>query len=138
MIPRRQRGFLLVAGMGIAIALAFLVRAAGDSVEFYLYTSEAVERRAEFQDGRRFRLAGIVSPGTVDQTPDGIRFVVEDGAATVEVLLVETAPPLFQDDVPVLLSGSWEGDRFVADEALIRHEENYEAPEEGTTESASG
>ncbi|NIR34519.1 MAG: cytochrome c maturation protein CcmE, partial [Actinobacteria bacterium] len=62
---------------------------------------------------------------------------VEDGAAAIEVLLVDTPPPLFDEDVPVLLAGNWDGDRFVADEALIRHEENYEAPEEGAAVDAA-
>lgn len=127
-----KRGFLAATGVGIVVALVFLVQAAGDSAEYYLYTSEAVERRAEFEDGRRFRLAGIVSPGSVVEADRGLEFVVDDGAAAVDVLLLDTPPPLFDGDVPVLLAGAWEGDRFVADQALIRHEENYEAPEEGS------
>jgi cytochrome c-type biogenesis protein CcmE len=127
-----KRGFLAAVGVGIVIAIVFLVQAAGESAEYYLYTSEAVERRDEFDDGRRFRLAGIVSPGTVVEADTGLEFVVDDGAAAVNVLLLDTPPPLFDGDVPVLLAGAWEGDRFVADQVLIRHEENYEAPESGT------
>ena len=31
----------------------------------------------------------------------------------------------------MLLEGAWSGDTFEADSALIRHDENYEVPEEG-------
>lgn len=133
----RNRLFLVTAGLGILVAVVFLVRSAGGSLEYYLYTSEAVARRADFPDGTPFRLAGIVEVGSVSEGPDGLSFVVEDGAAAVDVLLVDTPPQLFAEDVPVLLVGSWQGDRFVADQALIRHEENYEAPEEGTPEASS-
>jgi cytochrome c-type biogenesis protein CcmE len=50
-------------------------------------------------------------------------------------VLLNTPPPLFNEEVPVLLEGSWSGDLFVADEALIRHDENYEVPEEGNFDS---
>ena len=38
---------------------------------------------------------------------------------------------LFAEEVPLLLEGAWSGDTFEADSALIRHDENYEVPEEG-------
>lgn len=124
----------LVAGfaaLGIAVATFFLVRSANDNVEYYLYPNEAVARRADFADGRRFRLAGVVVPRSLADAGNTHTFAVSDGEATVDVRLVATPPPLFDEDVPVLLSGSWEGETFVADEALIRHEEGYAAPEAG-------
>lgn len=133
----RHRLFLAFAGLGILVAVVFLIRSAGGSLEYYLYTSEAVQRRADFPDGRPFRLAGIVQVGSLHDGPDGLTFVVDDGAAAVDVLLVDTPPPLFAEDVPVLLVGSWEDERFVAHEALVRHEENYEAPDRGTREAAA-
>lgn len=124
----------LVAGVvavGIAVATFFLVRSANDNVEYYLYPNEAVARRADFADGRRFRLAGVVVPGSLAGSGSSHTFAVSDGEATVDVRLVATPPPLFDEDVPVLLSGSWEGETFLSDEALIRHEEGYVAPETG-------
>jgi len=120
-----------IAALGIAVATFFLVRSANDNVEYYLYPDEAVARRADFADGRRFRLAGVVVPGTLEGSGTEHTFAVTDGGETVAVRLVQTPPPLFDEDVPVLLAGAWEGDTFVADEALIRHEEGYVAPETG-------
>jgi cytochrome c-type biogenesis protein CcmE len=56
---------------------------------------------------------------------------VTDGGATIAVVLTETAPDLLGEDVPVLLEGVWSGDAFLADEVIIRHDENYEVPEQG-------
>lgn len=127
-----------VAALGIAVATFFLVRSANDNVEYYLYPNEAVARRADFADGRRFRLAGVVVPGSLAGSGGTHTFAVSDGEATVDVRLVATPPPLFDEDVPVLLSGSWEGETFLADEALIRHEEGYVAPETGNLPEGVG
>jgi cytochrome c-type biogenesis protein CcmE len=72
-----------------------------------------------------------VAAGTLEETEEGTSFDVTDGGATVAVLLTNEAPSLFAEDIPVLLEGSWSGDRFVADNALIAHDENYEVPDEG-------
>lgn len=136
---RDYRWFLLPALAGIAVAGFFLVRSLSGDLVYYLTTSEAVERQADFPDGERFRLIGIVIPGTYES--DGVRhtFDVGDGATTIAVTLTRTPPPLFQEDVAVLLDGHWEGERYVADQALLRHEEDYEAPEvTAPDEAASG
>jgi cytochrome c-type biogenesis protein CcmE len=126
------RLFALVAIAGVAVAGFFLARSLDDDLVYYLYVSEAVAVKEDFADGRDFRLAGIVEPGSLADLGGGVsEFVVGDGAASTPVRLTRTPPPLFDEDVPVVLVGSWEGDVFVATDALIRHEESYEAPDEG-------
>lgn len=125
---------LILFGIGGIIALIVTMSLIGldDNLTYYLYPTEAADQRADFPDGERFRLAGTVVEGTLEETGDDLTFDVTDGGETITVLLVDTPPPLFDDSVPVLLDGSWEGDRFVATNALIRHDENYVIPEEGT------
>lgn len=127
-----HRKFVLF-GLGAVIVLVIAITATslGDNLTYYLYPSEAVARRAEFPDGERFRLAGEVVPGSLVEESDALSFQVTDGAATIQVVLVGPPPSLFTDEVPVLLEGSWSGEVFVADTALIRHDENYVVPEEG-------
>ncbi|MFP5333210.1 MAG: cytochrome c maturation protein CcmE [Acidimicrobiia bacterium] len=127
----RHRWFVIPAILGIVVAGVFLVRSAGEESVYYLYASEAVEARARFDDGQRFRIAGTVVPGTLIEGRGESSFDISDGRATVTVRLVSVPPPLFQEDVEVLLEGAWAGDVFEADEALIRHEAEYEAPESG-------
>jgi cytochrome c-type biogenesis protein CcmE len=55
-------------------------------------------------------------------------FDVTDGAATITVRLHGTTPPLFAEDVGVVVEGHWSGDEFAADLALVRHDENYQPP----------
>lgn len=127
-----QRQFVLfgIAGV-IALVVAITIAGLNDNITYYLYPNEAVSQRADFPNGERFRLAGQVVAGSVAEDGEDLKFEVTDGAATIDVVLLSTPPPLFNEEVPVLLEGSWSGDVFVADDALIRHDENYETPEEG-------
>ena len=127
-----QRRFVLFGIAGV-VALIVVITVAGlnDNLTYYLYPNEATTRRAEFPDGERFRLAGQVVAGSLRESGEHLAFDVTDGSATVSVLLVDTPPALFNEDVPVLLEGHWAGDVFRAESALIRHDENYEIPAEG-------
>ena len=126
-----RRFVLFGVGGVIALVVAITILGLNENLTYYLYPTEAVEQRQEIPDGERFRLAGFVVAGSLDEEGREIRFDVSDGGATIPVVLTSTPPPLFGEEVPVLLEGSWDGDRFMSDSALIRHDENYQVPDEG-------
>lgn len=126
-----RRFVLLGIGGVIVLVVALTMAGLNDNLTYYLYPTEAVDQRSEFPDGERFRLAGLVVDGTLTEDGDNLSFDVTDGGATIRVVLSNTPPPLFDEQVPVLVEGAWSGDVFVADSALVRHDENYELPEEG-------
>ena len=126
----RRFVYLGIGGV-VAIVLALTFTGLNDSLTYYLYPSEAVDQRADFPDGERFRLAGIVVAGTVVEADGSTSFAVTDGSADIPVVLSGPQPSLFAEEIPLLLEGAWSGDTFEADSALIRHDENYEVPEEG-------
>jgi cytochrome c-type biogenesis protein CcmE len=127
---RHRRFVLLGIGGVIALIVAMTLIGLDQNLTYYLYPTEAIDRRSEFPDGERFRLAGIVVEGTLERGEEH-HFEVTDGGARVSVVLHNAPPPLFAEGVPVLLEGSWSGDVFASDRALIRHDENYETPEPG-------
>lgn len=127
-----HRRFVLFGAMGVVALVAVLVVTnLSQGLSYFLYPTEAVERRAEFEDGQLFHLAGEVVPGSLVETTDLISFDVTDGGATIGVDLDGRVPPLFAEGVPVLVEGEWDGERFTAHEAVIRHDENYVTPAEG-------
>jgi len=130
-----QRQFVLfgIAGV-VALVVAITVAGLNENLTYYLYPNEALDQRAEFPDGERFRLAGQVVAGSLSESGEDLTFEVTDGSATIPVILVGTPPALFNEEVPVLLEGHWSGGVFTADDALIRHDENYEVPDEGNYE----
>ena len=125
---------LVLSGIGgiIALIITMSLVGLGDNLTYYLYPTEAIEQRAEFPDGESFRLAGVVVEGSLTEEGEDLLFEVSDGGETIAVRLVDIPPPVFDDTVPVLLDGAWEGDTYIATNALIRHDENYVVPEEGT------
>ena len=127
---QRQFVVLGIAGV-IALVVAITIFGLNDNLTYYLYPNEAVTQRADFPDGERFRLAGQVVSGSLVENGDDLLFDVTDGSATIAVVLLNTPPPMFNEEVPVLLEGFWSGETFTAESALIRHDENYEVPEEG-------
>lgn len=128
-----HRRFVLF-GIGgiIALVVAMSIASLDSNLTYYLYPTEAVDQKADFPDGEMFRLAGTVVEGSLIESGDDLLFDVTDGGATIAVQLKNTPPPLFSDTVPVLLDGSWLDGTYVAVKALIRHDENYEIPDQGT------
>lgn len=129
-----RRLFLALAAMGIAIAGFYVTKSLNSNLVYYLFPNEAVADRASFPDGSPFRLAGTVVPGSLREDGDDYRFEVTDGSATIDVVLVGTPPPLFGEDVRVLLPGAWEGPIFRAHDAVVQHDENYVTPTHGNFE----
>jgi cytochrome c-type biogenesis protein CcmE len=129
-VAHRRFVLLGIAGV-IALVVGLTVTSLGENLTYYLFPTEAVSQRADFPDGERFRLAGTVVTGTMVESEAAVAFEVTDGGATIAVVLTEAAPDLLAEGVPVLLEGAWSGDEFLADDVLIRHDENYEVPDEG-------
>ena len=129
-MSHRRFVYLGIGGV-IALVVALTVSNLNENLTYYLYPSEAVEQRDDFPDGERFRLAGMVVTGSVIEEESTTSFHVTDGGSEVVVVLSGGKPSLFGEEVPLLLEGSWSGDTFEADSALIRHDENYEVPDEG-------
>lgn len=111
-----------------AAVLVLVATSLGGSLTYYLTPQEAVDRRGEFADGERFRLGGLVMAGSLSESGGVRMFDVTDGAETIRVQLTGAVPPLFAEDVGVVVEGAWNDSLFEADTALIRHDETYQAP----------
>ena len=134
-----RRLFIVIAALGIGITGYFLVQSASDDAVYYLYPHEAIERRADFPDGRVFQLAGVVVPGSVTQTRDVTTFTVTDDIVSIPVVLNAPTPPLFNEGVELLIEGSFSADEFVSEnQPVLRHAAEYEAPEEGNAPPVAG
>lgn len=131
----------------VAVGGFAVVRALDDATLFFRNADEAVAQRDEL-GASRFRLQGLVQPGSVEAYPGGVAFVVAYNG--VEVPVEHTGDPveLFGDGIPVVMEGAWsgttEGAVFVSDRMLVKHDENYVADngdrlnEAGDGASASG
>ena len=97
----------------------------------YLYTPNEVisgEAGAEVKSGQaRFRLGGMVAEGSVERIDGTLEshFSVTDGDALMPVTYTGILPDLFREKQAVIATGRMDGDRFVAEEVLAKHDETY-------------
>jgi cytochrome c-type biogenesis protein CcmE len=125
---RRAIAALSLCGAAVVAIIALTV-VLSNNVVYFRTVSEALSERKSDGD-RRFRIAGEVVPGSVQETSSGVRFQITDGKATATVVHVGDPPSLFEDGAPVVCEGRW-GARaaFASDRIMIRHGNEYKPPE---------
>jgi len=131
MKARHQR--LIAIGLvlaGVGIGAAFLLRAMNENVLYYYSPTQVLA--GEAPEARRFRVGGLVVPGSI-QREDGsmeVAFTLTDNAELVTVSYSGILPDLFREGQGIIAHGSLDGNGvFVADEVLAKHDENYMPPE---------
>jgi cytochrome c-type biogenesis protein CcmE len=125
-LRKRQRLVLVVLVLLLGAGSAALVLAAlGEKVSLFVAPSDLAARALE--PGKRFRLGGLVEPGTVERLAGGeVRFAVTDGAASVPVSYRGILPDLFREGQGIVAQGTLEaGGLFRASEVLAKHDETY-------------
>ena len=127
MNPIRRRRLIwilaLVAAAGIATAL---VATALQRNVAYLYTPSEV-LRGEAGEQARFRLGGMVAENSFARADGSMdsQFRVTDGDAEMTVLYTGILPDLFREKQAVVATGRMQGDQFVAEQILAKHDETY-------------
>ena len=126
---RRRRAWIAIGMCGAAlVAIVALAVVLSENVVYFRTVSEAVAQRAD-QGSDRFRLAGEVVAGSIEEVRGGVRFDVTDGDATATVVHQGDPPDLFKAGAPIVCEGSWgRGDAFDSDRLMIRHGNEYMPP----------
>lgn len=129
MKPRHVRLLGLLAMLALlALAGGLVLQAFRQNLVFFVTPTEIA--RGEAPAGSRFRLGGLVAPGSVQRSADGLtRFAITDGARDVAVSYRGPLPDLFREGKGVVAQGRLNGLGFIADEVLAKHDENYMPPE---------
>ena len=128
----RQRRIALVVGLlaGVSVAGLLALSAFRENVMFFFDPSQVAAGEAPID--KRFRLGGMVRPGTVEREAGSLdmSFVVTDFQRDVKVVYTGVVPDLFRENQGVVAHGRLGSDGiFVADEILAKHDENYMPPE---------
>jgi cytochrome c-type biogenesis protein CcmE len=123
----RGRRALAIGGIAVVVGALGLVLFNGltDAAMFYYDVDEALERRDDLED-RRFRMQGNVVEDTTVATDTGIEFVIAYRDAELPVVHRGDPPELFNEEIPIIIEGSFVGDEFHSDEILIKHDSTYE------------
>ncbi|MEW5916330.1 MAG: cytochrome c maturation protein CcmE [Gemmatimonadota bacterium] len=127
-----------ILGIGTAVAIAgvfgyLLLGGIGENIVYFLTPQELLAREEKGIDVP-VRLGGQVAPGSVQWNAAAIdlRFKLTDGTKDVMVQAHSAPPAMFRDGQGVVVEGRYGRDGvFRADNLMVKHNEEYRAPEDG-------
>lgn len=124
--PKHQRLVLIIVALVALVGAGLLAAYALSNQASYFYVPADLVKDPPEQ-GRAIRLGGMVEKGSLKTRSDGITidFIVGDGKARVPVRYTGITPDLFVENSGVVAEGRMEGQTFVADNLLAKHDENY-------------
>lgn len=131
MNKRSRRKVLVIAVLfGVSIATVLGLTAFQENLLYFYTPAEVVSGKAP--ENHSFRIGGLVVEGSVKRQPDSleVQFDLTDNMEIITVAYTGILPDLFREGQGIVTMGSLESDgRFVAEEVLAKHDENYMPPE---------
>ena len=108
----------------LAVAAGLVLYGLRSSIVFFSTPSMAAEQH--IAPGKRFRLGGLVQPGSLKCGDKTVSFEVADGNAKLPVAYKGILPDLFREGQGVVAEGALDGNgMFKADTVLAKHDETY-------------
>ncbi len=123
---------LIILGTGTAAALGLTAF----SKNLLYFFSPSQIKAGEAPIDRSIRIGGMVQAGSVhkNQHDLAIQFVVTDYEHSIPVDYTGILPDLFREGQGIIAIGKMQTDgRFLANEVLAKHDENYMPPEVAAT-----
>ncbi|EGD57720.1 cytochrome c-type biogenesis protein CcmE [Novosphingobium nitrogenifigens DSM 19370] len=123
---KHQRLVLVVFALVALVGAGLLAAYALSRQASYFYVPSDLRANPP-EAGRAVRLGGMVEKGSIHKQADGVTidFLVTDGKAQVPVRFSGITPDLFVEGSGVVAEGRLEGQTFVADNLLAKHDEKY-------------
>ncbi|WP_415184558.1 cytochrome c maturation protein CcmE [Phaeovulum sp.] len=121
---KRRIQILLVTALALVVSTALIGYALRDGINFFRSPTQVVQDPPKADE--TFRIGGLVEIGTLKRgESEVITFNVTDGGATIPVRFAGVLPDLFAENQGMIGTGKMEGDVFVAQEILAKHDESY-------------
>jgi len=121
----------VVGGLAlIGIAVTLVLNAFQSNLVFFFTPTQIAKKEAPID--RSFRIGGLVQAGSLKRQKDGLTvdFIVTDLTNHIPVTYQGILPDLFKEGKGVVAQGKLSPNgRFVADQVLAKHDENYMPPE---------
>jgi cytochrome c-type biogenesis protein CcmE len=129
---RRRRVIALIAVLIAGGVLAYLAFGGiGENLVYYWSPSE-LRDSGERAVGASIRLGGLVEPGSIERSDDGLTlsFAVTDGSESVPVSTRSVPPAMFREGIGVVVEGTLRADgSFETQRLMVKHDNEYQAPE---------
>lgn len=129
-------GLLLAIAVVVAVIGWIAFSGIGNALVYYLTPTELLAR--DNPQGQAVRLGGLVKAGSVQRSEERLVFVLTDGSTEVTVVAGSDAfpPASFREGSGAVVEGELQADgTFVAQQVIVKHDENYVAPSQGAIPS---
>ncbi len=137
MLPPRRRpwGILVLVAVVLAVIGYLALSNVGSALVYYLTPTELLER-GEGAIGQVVRLGGQVAEGSVTGPATDLTFELTDGTESITVHSTVAPTRSFREGSGAVVEGRLlPSGVFEATQVIVKHDENYEAPEPGTLPS---
>ena len=116
----------MIGGSLAVLALAAGLVLYGLRSSIVLFSTPSMAAEQHIAPGKRFRLGGLVQPGSLKCGDKTVSFEVADGSAKLPVSFSGSLPDLFREGQGVVAEGALDGAGvFKADTVLAKHDETY-------------
>lgn len=132
-LPSQRRPWGVVVLVAVVLtAIGYLaISGVGSALVYYVTPSELLDRGAAAV-GETVRLGGQVKPGSVRGPATDLRFVLTDGEVEIPVHSTVAPTRSFREGSGAVVEGVLGADGvFEASQVIVKHDENYQAPEPG-------
>ncbi|MBA3740289.1 MAG: cytochrome c maturation protein CcmE [Chloroflexi bacterium] len=133
--PRRPWGVLVLVSVVLLVVAYLAFSSVGNALVYYLTPSELLAR-GEAAIGETVRLGGQVATGSVSGPATDLTFTLSDTGAEIKVHSTVAPTRSFREGTGAVVEGTLGTDGvFEATQIIVKHDENYQAPEPGTQPS---
>ena len=139
-LPPRRRpwGILVLVALVLAVVAYLAFSNIGSALVYYVTPSELLAR-GNAAIGETVRLGGQVKAGSISGDPTDLTFVLTDGETEITVHSTSAPTRSFREGSGAVVEGQLGvHGGFEATRVIVKHDENYEAPEPGTEPSDRG
>ena len=114
---------LLIVLLGIGLIIYASTVIASRNTIYYYTTSETLE--IEISNEERIKLGGFVLQDSITKDGEFTLFTITDGNKDIDIVFDGFVPELFQENMGVILDGVFDDDLFLADDMLVKHDNEY-------------
>ncbi len=136
-LPPRRRpwGILVLVAIVLAVVAYLAFSGIGSALVYYVTPTELLDMDDPW--GRTVRLGGMVEDGSVERGDAGeLIFILTDGETEITVSSTTAPTRSFREGSGAVVEGSLNTHGlFTATRVIVKHDENYVAPEPGTEPS---
>jgi cytochrome c-type biogenesis protein CcmE len=136
-LPPRRRpwGILALVAVVLAVVAYLAFSSIGSALVYYVTPSELLDR-GDAAIGETVRLGGQVKAGSISADPTDLTFVLADTQSEITVHSSSAPTRSFREGSGAVVEGALGADGvFEATRVIVKHDENYQAPEPGVEPS---